>query len=39
MRLPDDIAVDDTTAELTEGVLTITAPKSEGDRARKIKID
>ena len=36
--LPDEIDVDKIDASLAEGVLTITAPKTKGARAKKIEL-
>jgi len=38
VRLPSEVAADRVSAELRQGVLTITLPKSESARTRKIQV-
>lgn len=38
MRLPYDVAADQVTAELVDGLLTITLPRREADKPRKIAV-
>lgn len=39
LRLPSDVAADKVEAELRNGVLTITLPKAEAARPRKVQIN